>query len=154
MNKFMKIAINEAKINENNNFKDGGPFGAIIVKNNKIIATAHNTVLENHDPTAHAEINAIRHACKILTTHDLNGCQIYTTCFPCPMCLSAIIWANIKEVYYGNTKEDANNIGFKDQKIYEALNNIENNQEIKFIQIDREQTIKSFKKFENNPNIY
>ena len=70
------------------------------------------------------------------------------------MCLSAIIWANIKEVYYGNTKEDANNIGFKDQKIYEALNNIENNQEIKFIQIDREQTIKSFKKFENNPNIY
>ncbi len=154
MNKFMKIAINEAKINENNNFKDGGPFGAIIVKNNKIIATAHNTVLENHDPTAHAEINAIRHACKILKTHDLNGCQIYTTCFPCPMCLSAIIWANIKEVYYGNTKEDANNIGFKDQKIYEALNNIENNQEIKFIQIDREQTIKSFKKFENNPNIY
>ena len=154
MDKFMEIAINEAKINEDTNFKNGGPFGAVIVKDNKIIATAHNTVIENHDPTAHAEINVIRKASKSLKTHDLSDCVIYTTCFPCPMCLSAIIWANIKEVYYGNTKEDAETIGFKDRKIYEALNNIENNQEINFIQIDRKQTIKAFEKFENNPNIY
>lgn len=154
MNKFMEIAINEAKINEDNNFISGGPFGAVIVKDDKVIATARNTVIENNDPTAHAEINAIRNACKILQTYDLSDCKIYTTCFPCPMCLSAIIWANIKEIYYGNTKEDANNIGFKDNKIYEILNNIENTQDIKLIQLDREETIKSFEKFKNNPNLY
>jgi len=154
MNKFMEIAINEAKINEDNNFINGGPFGAVIVKDNKVIATARNTVIENNDPTAHAEINAIRNACKILQTYDLSNCKIYTTCFPCPMCLSAIIWSNIKEIYYGNTKEDANNIGFKDNKIYQVLNNIENTQDIKLIQLDREKTINTFEIFKNNPNLY
>ena len=154
MNKFMEIAINEAKINEDNNFINGGPFGAVIVKDNKVIATARNTVIENNDPTAHAEINAIRNACKILQTYDLSNCKIYTTCFPCPMCLSAIIWSNIKEIYYACTREDAAKIGFKDNKIYQLLNNIENTQDIKLIQLDREETIKTFEIFKNNPNLY
>lgn len=154
MNKYMNKAINEAEINEKNNFKDGGPFGAVIVKDGKIIATAHNTVIKSNDPTAHAEINAIRKAAKTLKTHNLTGCTLYTTCYPCPMCLSAIIWAKIEEVYYGNTKEDADNIGFKDNKIYQTINNINNNQTIKLIQIDREGTIKSFEKFQNNPKLY
>ncbi len=154
MNKYMLEAINEAKINEDNNFKDGGPFGAAIVKDGKVIATSRNTVIESKDPTAHAEINVIRTAAQILETHDLSGCTLYTTCYPCPMCLSAIIWANIKEVYYGNTKKDAENIGFRDNKIYELLNNLDNNDIIKFTQIDREETIKSFEKFKNNQNLY
>jgi len=153
MNEFMKIAINESQINADSNFKNGGPFGAVIVQDNKIIATSHNTVIENHDPTAHAEINAIRKASEILQTHDLSSCTIYTTCFPCPMCLSAIIWAGIKEIYYGNTKEDAELIGFKDKKIYEVINNIDNSN-VKFTQIDREETIKIFEKFKNNPYLY
>lgn len=154
MNKYMQEAINEAKINENTNFKNGGPFGATIVKDGKIIATSHNTVIENNDPTAHAEINAIRKAAQTLKTHDLSGCTLYTTCFPCPMCLSAIVWANIKEVYYGNTKEDAENIGFRDNQIYELINNLNTNKTITFTQIDRKETIKTFNNFKNNSNLY
>jgi len=154
MNKFMKIAVEEAKINIDTKFKNGGPFGAVIVKDNQIIANSHNTVIESHDPTAHAEINAIRTACKILKTHDLSECILYTTCFPCPMCLSAIVWSNIKEVYYGNTKEDAEEIGFRDKKIYSLMNNLKNNKDIKFIQLDREETIKQFNEFKNNSNLY
>ena len=154
MNKYMKEAITEAKINEDTNFKNGGPFGAVIVKNNDIIATSHNTVIEDSDPTAHAEINVIRKAAQILKTHDLSGCTLYTTCFPCPMCLSAIVWANIKEVYYGNTKEDAEDIGFRDNQIYELINNLNSSKTINFTQIDREETIKTFNSFKNNSNLY
>lgn len=154
MNKYMKEAITEAKINEDTNFKNGGPFGAIIVKDNDIIATSHNTVIEDSDPTAHAEINVIRKAAQILKTHDLSGCTLYTTCFPCSMCLSAIVWANIKEVYYGNTKEDAEDIGFRDNQIYELINNLNSSKTINFTQIDREETIKTFNSFKNNSNLY
>ena len=94
----MDLAIEEAKKNMKKN--EGGPFGAVIVKDDKIIAVTSNTVLGAHDPTAHAEINAIREAGKILETHDLTGCKLYATGYPCPMCLSAIIWSNIKEIYY------------------------------------------------------
>lgn len=118
---FMKIAIEESKANIENNYQKGGPFGAVIVKDGKIIASAHNTVVESHDATAHAEVNAIRLASKKLNTHDLTGCTLYTSAQPCPMCLSAIIWANIKEVYYANTKEDADEIGFRDDMIYEYI---------------------------------
>lgn len=154
MNKHMQEAIKEAEINENTGFKNGGPFGAVIVKNDTIIAASHNTVIENNDPTAHAEINVIRKAAEILKTHDLNECTLYTTCFPCPMCLSAIVWANIKNVYYGNTKEDAENIGFRDNQIYELINNLNSNKTIKFTQIDKEETIKTFNSFKNNSNLY
>lgn len=117
----MELGIEEARKTMNEGF--GGPFGAVIVdSNNNVIAVASNTVLKDNDPTAHAEINAIRKACKKLNTHDLTGYKIYATGYPCPMCLSAIIWANIKEVYYGTDLNDAEKIGFRDQKIYDFIN--------------------------------
>jgi len=100
----------------------GGPFGALIVdKDGKILAVASNSVLKDHDPTAHAEINAIRQASAKIGNHDLAGCTIYTTSYPCPMCLGAIIWANIRNVVYGCRKEDADSIGFRDDFIYDFI---------------------------------
>ena len=99
----------------------GGPFGAIIVKEGKIIAQAHNQVISTNDPTAHAEIVAIREACRVLQTFQLQGCELYTSCEPCPMCLGAIYWARLDKVYYANTKMDAAKIGFDDQFIYDEL---------------------------------
>lgn len=117
----MELGIEEARKTMNEGF--GGPFGAVIVDSNyNVIAVASNTVLKDNDPTAHAEINAIRKACKKLNTHDLTGYKIYATGYPCPMCLSAIIWSNIKEVYYGTDLKDAEKIGFRDQKIYDFIN--------------------------------
>ena len=149
MNKFMKISNDLA--NDNLKTNVGGPFGACIIKDGKVVGKGSNHVLLNNDPTAHAEIVAIRDACNNLKTYDLSGCEIYTSCFPCPMCLSAIIWANIKNVYYGNTKEDAAEIGFRDDFIYDLINNLPRNIEdtniIKFECIDRNETIKTFKEF-------
>lgn len=114
------LAAREAK--RGSKIGDGGPFGAVITDNKgNIISIKHNTVLKDNDPTAHAEVNAIREACKILNTHDLSDCTIYSSCEPCPMCLSAIIWSNIKKVYYSSTRTDAENIGFRDEAIYEYL---------------------------------
>ena len=117
MNKYMKEALKEAFKGLHSNH--GGPFGAVIVKSDKIVAKAHNQVLKQKDATAHAEINAIRKASKKLNTFDLSGCELYTTCMPCPMCLGAIKWANIKTIYYGTTSEDADKIGFRDKEFYE-----------------------------------
>lgn len=117
----MRLAVSESKIGKANDYKAGGPFGAVIIKGEKIIATAHNTVLESHDATAHAEMNVIRKASKVLNTSDLSGCKLVVNAEPCPMCLSAIIWANIDEVYYANTKKDAAEIGFRDDMIYEYM---------------------------------
>ena len=132
---------------------EGGPFGAVIVnKKGEIIANGNNRVLKEKDPTQHAEIVAIREACKKLNTYDLSECDLYTSCEPCPMCLSAIIWANIKNVYYGCTKEDAGKIGFKDDKIYEFLKG--NHKElINLRQIDREECVKEMEKYEKNGGI-
>ena len=117
---FMKLGIEEA--NKTMNENKGGPFGAVITdKNDKVIAIASNLVLEKHDPTAHAEIMAIRKAGEVLGTHDLSGCTLYATGYPCPMCLSAIIWSNIKKVYYGTNLDDAKKIGFRDDFIYDYL---------------------------------
>ena len=138
---YIEEATKEAKIGVEN--KCGGPFGAVIVDlNGNIIATAHNTVLSDDDPTAHAEINAIRKACKTLKTKDLTGCSLYTTCEPCPMCLSAIIWANIKKVYYVATKKDAKKIGFKDDDIYEYLKG--NNELLEEIKLEDESCMDLF----------
>jgi tRNA(Arg) A34 adenosine deaminase TadA len=123
----------------------GGPFGAVIVKDGKVVGKGSNCVLENNDPTAHAEIMAIREASQTLNTYDLSGCELYTSCYPCPMCLSAIIWANIKKVYYGNTKEDAANIGFRDDMIYEYIKN--GGDLLDLENMDREETIKTFEEF-------
>ena len=149
MNKYMKIAKELSEDNLKTNV--GGPFGACVVKNGKIIGKGSNHVLSNNDPTAHAEVMAIRDACKNINSYDLSDCELYTSCFPCPMCLSAIIWSNIKKVYYGNTKEDAANIGFRDDYIYNYIKNltenIEDNNTLNLECIDREETIKSFNKF-------
>lgn len=109
----MQLAINEAY--EGIGKKEGGPFGAVIVKNGKVISSAHNTVIKNNDATCHAEINAIRKASKVLNNFDLSGCELYTTGKPCPMCKSAIKWAKIKKVYYGCNYTDAKNIGFDEE---------------------------------------
>ncbi|MBR1376882.1 MAG: nucleoside deaminase [Bacilli bacterium] len=149
MNKYMEIAKELA--DENLKTGVGGPFGACVVKDGKIIGKGSNHVLSNNDPTAHAEIMAIKDACKNIDSYDLNGCELYTSCYPCPMCLSAIIWANIKKVYYGNTKEDAANIGFRDDFIYDFIHKLkdDNNDDnvLNLECINREETIKSFDKF-------
>ncbi|MBQ7265953.1 MAG: nucleoside deaminase [Firmicutes bacterium] len=115
----MEAAAKQAKQTMNEN--KGGPFGAAVVKDGKIIAVASNSVLCDKDPTAHAEVNAIRLACKKLDTYDLKGCEIYATGYPCPMCLSAIIWANIKKAYVSGNIEDAESIGFRDDFIYKYI---------------------------------
>ena len=107
---------------------NGGPFGAVVIKDGKIIGVGNNRVLKNNDPTAHAEVMAIRDACKNLNTYDLSDCIMVTSCYPCPMCLSAIIWSNIKQVYYGNTKDDAADIGFRDDFIYKFLDKLNNSE--------------------------
>lgn len=151
MNQYMEIAKKLSEDNLKTNV--GGPFGACIVKNGKIIGKGSNCVLGNNDPTAHAEIMAIRDACNHLNTYDLSGCELYTSCYPCPMCLSAIIWANIKKAYYGNTKEDASNIGFRDDYIYTYIKNLTDNHcdnnILELECMDREETIKSFDMFMN-----
>ncbi|MDD4250915.1 MAG: nucleoside deaminase [Candidatus ainarchaeum sp.] len=116
---FMKIALNEAKKGVSG--KHGGPFGAVIVCDNKIIAKAHNMVLKNNDPTAHAEINAIRIASKKLKTVNLDNCILYSTCEPCPMCLSAIYWSRIKKIIFSCSRLDAKKAGFDDKKIYDSF---------------------------------
>ena len=149
MNEYMKIAKEQAEDNLRTN--KGGPFGACVVKNGEIIGVGSNHVLCDNDPTAHAEIVAIRNACKKLKSHDLSDCEIYTTCYPCPMCLSAIIWSNIKMVYYGNTSEDASQIGFRDEHIYEYIDKLESNSTdesiLKLTKMDRNKTINVFKEF-------
>ena len=146
MNEFMKIAKDLSE--ENLSTNAGGPFGACIVKDGKIIGKGNNHVLKNNDPTAHAEIEAIRDACKNINSYDLSNCELYTSCYPCPMCLSAIIWSNIKKVYYGNTKEDAENIGFRDNFIYEFIKNNNSDKNILDLEsMDREETIKVFEEY-------
>lgn len=143
---FMLKATSEADNNLQTN--EGGPFGAVIVKDDKIVGKGHNRVLINHDPTCHAEIEAIRDACKNLNTHDLTGCTLYTSCYPCPMCLSAIIWANIKKVYYGNTAKDAADIGFRDDFIYKFIEDTcADASVLDLVPQDRDMTIKTFEAF-------
>ncbi len=153
MNKYIQKAKQEALDAMIQN--DGGPFGAVITdKKGNIIATGHNQVLKNNDPTAHAEVMAIRNACKKLNTYDLSGYILYTSCEPCPMCLSAIIWSNIKEIYYACTKNDAAEIGFRDDLIYEYLKGNKKGL-ITLKQIDRDECIETFEKYQKeNKTIY
>lgn len=139
--KFMLDAI---ELSKENVTKGGGPFGAVIVKDGKIIAAAANSVTRDNDPTAHAEVNAIRKACASLETFDLSGCIIYTSCEPCPMCLGAIYWAHIDKVFYGNNKRDARQIGFDDKFIYDELELPIDQRKIEFVQLLPEEAIKGF----------
>lgn len=119
VDEIMMQGVNRARLTMTQNI--GGPFGAVITKDDEIIAIASNTVLGSCDPTAHAEVNAIRHAGKVLGTHDLSDCVLYCSGAPCPMCMSAIIWSNIKKVYYSGSYEDAAEIGFRDEFIYNFI---------------------------------
>ena len=140
-NNFMLRAI-ELSINSVNT--TGGPFGCVIVKENKIIAEGSNKVTSSNDPTAHAEVVAIREACKKLNTFNLTGCDLYTSCEPCPMCLSAIYWGRIEKIYYANTKDDAQKIDFDDSLIYsELLKNVKK-RKISMVQMMRDEALKAF----------
>ena len=140
-NEFMKKAIELSIENIN---KGGGPFGCVIVKDNKIIAEGSNKVTTTNDPTAHGEIIAIREACKKLNDFSLNGCELYSTCEPCPMCLSAIYWARINKIYYANTREDAQKIDFDDSLIYSELDKKINERKISMTQMMRNEALKAF----------
>lgn len=151
MNSFMKLAKECAQNGVNNN--EGGPFGAVIVDSKKnLISTGNNRVIIDSDPTAHAEVVAIRLACKKINSYDLSNMTLYTSCEPCPMCLSAIIWSNIKNVYFGCTKTDAGNIGFRDDLIYEYLKG-NNSDLLNLQQLDRSDCINLFEDYKKNNKI-
>jgi len=129
----------------------GGPFGAVVVKDGKIIARGVNQVTSSNDPTAHAEVVAIRIACKVLNSFQLEGCEIYTSCEPCPMCLGAIYWARPDKLYYANSKEDAAGINFDDQFIYEEIAKPLEERKLFTRQILREQALEAFRKWSESP---
>ncbi len=139
MNDFMQVAIDEAR--EGMNHNHGGPFGAVIVKDGEIIAKSHNRVLHTHDPTAHAEIGAIRQASSILENFDLSDCEIYTTSQPCPMCLAAIYWARIKKIYFGTDKDEVAEIGFDDSHFYELIKKDTEELSNLFVKVDWEKCL-------------
>ncbi len=138
---FMKRAI-ELSIESVN--KGGGPFGCVIVKDRKIVSEGSNKVTSTNDPTAHGEIVAIREACKKLNKFNLNGYELYSTCEPCPMCLSAIYWARIDKIYYANTREDAQKIDFDDSLIYSEFKKKIDKRKIPMIQMMRDEALKAF----------
>ena len=140
---YMKLAIQEARKGIHNGH--GGPFGAVIVKDGIIVAGGANSVTIDNDPTAHAEVNTIREACRRLGTFDLSGCVIYSSCEPCPMCLGAIYWAHISRIYYGNTRKDAREINFADDFIYEELERPLVARTVPIIPLLREETLRSFR---------
>ncbi len=141
--KFMRIAIRLS--NQNVKKALGGPFGAVIVKDGKIIAKSANKVALTQDPTAHAEVSAIRMACKKIGSFDLSGCVLYASCEPCPMCLGAIYWARIDRIYYANTKADAADIGFDDQFIYDEIALPFKNRRVGLQQLLRNEALEAFK---------
>ena len=122
----------------------GGPFGSVIVRDNKIISEGFNKVTSTNDPTAHGEIVAIREACKNLKVFNLNGCELYSTCEPCPMCLSSIYWAHIDKIYYANTRDDAQKIDFDDSLIYSELKKNIKRRKIPMVQMMRGEALKAF----------
>jgi tRNA(Arg) A34 adenosine deaminase TadA len=143
--KYMEYA---AELAERNIENGGGPFGAVIVKDGEIVSTGVNRVTADNDPTAHAEVNAIRSACKHLGSFQLTDCVVYSSCEPCPMCLSALYWAGVKRIYYGNTKEDADNIKFSDQFIYNEIDRRPADRMIPCIHLKNDRTIKAFEMWE------
>ena len=148
MHPFMKIANEEAATAARNN--EGGPFGSVIVREGEVVARGHNEVLKSNDPTAHAEMVTIRRAAAVLGRFDLSDCVLYTSCEPCPMCLSAIYWARIPTVFFGCTKEDAADIGFDDEAIYEYIRHPEQHQaELCLISQDRAECLRNFEEWRN-----
>src|ERR1700754_4899378 len=148
--KFMQMAIDLAEYNVQEG--QGGPFGAVIVKDGMVLARSANKVVPNNDPTAHAEVSAIRLACQELGTFSLAGCEIYTSCEPCPMCLGAIYWARIDKIYYANTKADAAAIGFDDHFIYDEIDKKMESRKLSFTQLLRTEALSAFKLWETTEN--
>lgn len=146
-NEFMQRAIELSKIGMQGD--KGGPFGCVIVKDGKIVGEGYNQVTSTNDPTAHAEVVAIRNACKNLNTFQLDTCEIYTSCEPCPMCLGAIYWARPTKIYYANTREDAKNIGFDDSFIYEEIPLEIKDRKIPMIPFGRNEAIVAFEEWQN-----
>ena len=144
---FMRKAIALSIENVKNG---GGPFGAVIVKDDHIIATGVNRVTASCDPTAHAEVSAIREAASILGTFDLTGCEIYTSCEPCPMCLGAIYWAHLDRIYYANDRKDAAKIGFDDEFIYEEIDRKIEDRHKPMIALMRDEALGAFRMWEEN----
>lgn len=142
MNKFMRAAIKEAQKGIHQGH--GGPFGAVLVKDGKIVARGHNQVVKNNDPTCHGEMQAIRAASKKLQSFDLSGCDIYTTGEPCPMCMGAILWANINKVYYGCNIDDTEKIGFRDSVFYQMQ---EKGMDDKVLELDRKACLKLYEEY-------
>ncbi|WP_204985927.1 nucleoside deaminase [Mucilaginibacter psychrotolerans] len=140
---FMQMAIDLSEHNVKQGL--GGPFGAVVVKDGMVIARSANKVVPTNDPTAHAEVSAIRLACQELGTFNLEGCEIYTSCEPCPMCLGAIYWARISKIYYANTKADAAGIGFDDHFIYDELELPMDKRKLPFVQLMRNEAQGAFK---------
>lgn len=142
--RFMEMAINLSDENVDNG---GGPFGAVIVKDGNVVSTGVNRVVPDNDPTAHAEVNAIRDACKRMGTFKLDGCVVYSSCEPCPMCMSALYWAGVERICYGNTKADAKSINFDDSFIYDQLECDYSQRTIKCQHFMREKAFKVFEKW-------
>ncbi len=145
--KFMMEAIKLAQIGVREN--QGGPFGCVIVKNDTIVGRGNNRVTSTNDPTAHAEVVAIRDACKNIGTFQLDECEIYTSCEPCPMCLGAIYWARPKVIYYANNRKDAADIGFDDSMIYEEMGKSYIERKIPILTISREEALTVFNEWKN-----
>ena len=152
MNNKEKYMMKAIELSKKSIDEGGGPFGCVIVKNNKIIAEGYNQVTINNDPTAHAEIVTIRKACKALNTFDLNNVEIFTSCEPCPMCLSAIHWAHIDKIYYGNSRQDAALIDFDDELIYNELKLNNNQRKIQMSQINNKEALEVFKLWDKTEN--
>lgn len=143
--KYMEMAV---RLSEDNIDTGGGPFGAVIVRNGEVIATGTNRVVPNSDPTAHAEVTAIRNACARLGTFKLEGCTVYSSCEPCPMCLSALYWAGVDRICYGNTKDDAKAINFDDSFIYDQLELSYEDRSIKCDHFMRDRALAAFRKWD------
>ena len=155
MNEILRLAMEQARKTMNENI--GGPFGAAVIsETGEILAVTSNSVLRDNDPTAHAEVNAIRAACQKVGSYDLSGCILYTTAYPCPMCLSAIIWANIKKVYFGCRPEDAEHIGFRDDFMYRFIENkCHDKSVLDLAELDRADCLKLFAEYnQKNKVIY
>jgi tRNA(Arg) A34 adenosine deaminase TadA len=148
--KFMKKAIRLSVANVEKG--NGGPFGAIVVKEGKVIARGVNKVTSTNDPTAHAEVVAIRKACKVLKTYQLTGCEIYTSCEPCPMCLAAIYWSRPDKIFFAGSKEDAAAIDFDDKLIYEEIAKPIAERKIFTQQLLRDEALEAFRKWNESPN--
>ena len=150
MNQFMKAAIEEARKGFNRDH--GGPFGAVIVRNGVPIANAHNEVLKTNDPTAHAEILAIRRACAFLENYDLSDCEIYSTSEPCPMCFSAIHWSRLKKLHLGTTRDDVATIGFDDSLIYDILRGKAQVTQMEIVNVDRDSCLALLQEWDAKPD--